>query len=150
MIHEVIEQKSLKVIEEKYTHILVIVDAFTGYLTLFLLKEVTTKVITQCIFKYVTIHLISVEIVTDEGPKFQKELLADLMKIWSMHHLKVSLKTIKKNGKIEVSYKIVKNMIRTLIRKYEKKLKFASFNGGICIQHPKTFCYRVQTFYSAV
>ena len=112
--------KGLESNRRGYTHILAIVDAFTGYLTLFLLKEVTTKVMAQCIFKYVTIHSIPVKIVTDRGSEFQKELLADLMKIWSIHHSKVSSYNHKENGKVEVSHKIVKNMMRTLIKKYEK------------------------------
>ena len=53
-----------------YTHILTIVDAFTGYLTLFLLKQVNTKVIADCLLKYVTLHSMPLEIVTDGGPEF--------------------------------------------------------------------------------
>ena len=53
-----------------YTHILAIVDAFTGYLTLFLLKQVNTRVIADCLLKYVTLHSMPLEIVTDGGPEF--------------------------------------------------------------------------------
>ena len=62
-----------------YTHILAIVDAFMGYLTLFLLKQINTRVIVDCLLKYVTIHSMPLEIVTNGGPEFQKQLLKDLM-----------------------------------------------------------------------
>ena len=53
-----------------YTHIFAIVDAFMGYLTLFPLKQVNTRVITDCLLKYVTLHSMPLEIVTDGGSEF--------------------------------------------------------------------------------
>ena len=55
---------------QSYTHIFTIVDAFTGYLTLFLLKQVNTRVIADCSLKYVTLHSMPLEIVTDGRPEF--------------------------------------------------------------------------------
>mmetsp|Transcript_43300 Transcript_43300/g.60774 ORF Transcript_43300/g.60774 Transcript_43300/m.60774 type:complete len:577 (+) Transcript_43300:212-1942(+) len=84
-----------------YTHILAIVDAFTGYLTLFPLKQVNTRVIADCLLKYVTLHSMPLEIVTDGGPEFRKQLLKDLMENWGIHHSKISAYNHKGNGKVE-------------------------------------------------
>ena len=101
-----------------YTYILSIVDAFTGYLTLFLLKAVNTREMAECLLKYVTIHSMPLEIVTNGGSEFRKALLKELTKIWGIHHAKVSPHNHKGNGKVKTIHSPVKNMMRAYIRKY--------------------------------
>ena len=103
-----------------YTYILSIVDTFTGYLTLFPLKAVNTREMAECLLKYITIHSMPLEIVTDGGPEFRKALLKELTKIWGIHHAKVSPHNHKGNGKVETIHSPVKNMMRAYIRKYER------------------------------
>ena len=111
--------RELKIITGGYTHILAIVDAFMGYLTLFPLKQVNTRVIADCLLKYVTLHSMPLERVTDGGPEFRKQLLKDLMENWGIHHSKISAYNHKGNGKVETIHGAVKNIMRAFMRKFE-------------------------------
>ena len=124
-------------------------DAFTGYFSLFLLKAVITKEMAQCLLKYVTIHSMPPEIVTDGGA--QKELFVELTQIWGTHHAKVSLYNHKGNGKVGTIHSPVKNMMRALCPEISKGLWDLLLPiGGICLQYPSSFCNKTKTFHVTI
>ena len=75
--------------------------------------------IADCLLKYVTLHSMPLEIVTNGGPEFQKQLLKDLMENWGIHHSKISTYNHKGNGKVETIHGAVKNIMKAFMRKFE-------------------------------
>lgn len=102
-----------------YSHIMAMVDSFTGFITLYPLKNVTTWNSAQCLMRYVMLHSMPLEIITDGGPEFRKDLLAQIHDLFDIKHIKIAPYNHRGNGKVETIHAIVKDMLRAYITRFE-------------------------------
>ena len=103
-----------------YTHILAIVDAFTGWVSLHPIKTPNERQAAECLFQYISIHSMPITIVTDGGPEFRGKLTKEITKMWGIDHRRIAPWNHQGNGKVEVVHAIIKDMLRAFIAKYEK------------------------------
>ena len=80
------------------THLLAIVDNFSGYLRLYPIPQPTVKDTTGALLQYICVNSIPLKIVTDNGPEFANELFTKLSNLIRLKQTTISPYNSKSNG----------------------------------------------------
>ena len=86
------------------SHILAIVDIFTGYLHLYAIPQPDANTSASSLFKYVCLHSMSLKIITDNGREFANELIADLIHLLGIKHTLICPLHSQSNGKVKETH----------------------------------------------
>ena len=90
--------KGLKTSARGNTHLLAIVDNFSGYLRLYPIPQPTAKDTARALLQYICINSMPLKIVTDNGPEFANELFTELSNLMGLKQTTISLYNSKSNG----------------------------------------------------
>ena len=97
------------------THILTIIDAFTGYLRLYPISQPEGRTSGSSLLQYVCVHSMPLKIITDNGSEFANELMTDLTNYMGIKQTLISPHHSQSNGKVEEIHRVIKTMIRAFI-----------------------------------
>ena len=97
------------------SHIVALVDGFTGYVRLYPVPQPTGRIIAQVLLRYITVNSLPLRIVTDNGAEFANELISDLARLLGIKHSFITPYHSQGNGKVENIHRTVQTMIRAYI-----------------------------------
>ena len=103
------------------THILAIIDSFTGYVRLYPTPQPSAKITAECLLQYIAINSMPLKIITDNGKEFANQVITELAYLLGIKHSTIAPYNSKANGKVENIHKIVKTMTRSYIERYKDK-----------------------------
>lgn len=83
------------------SHIMAIIDSFSGHVQLYAIPVSDSRVAARALMRYISIHSMPLKIVTDNGPEFSNELMAELALLLGLKHTFVAPYNSKSNGKVE-------------------------------------------------
>lgn len=113
---EIVHLDLLTIQNEKF---LSIVDAFSKYAQAYYLKDGTAVSVVQALLKFCTHHGLPYTVVTDNGPEFTNQLIAEFMKLHKIQHHKIAPHTPNENGIVERFHSTILEHLRIL--KIEQK-----------------------------
>lgn len=93
---------------------LTIVDAFSKYAQAYYLRDGTAVSVVQALLSFSTHHGIPITIVTDNGPEFTNQLLAEFVRLHRLQHHKVAAHTPNENGIVERFHATILEHLRIL------------------------------------
>ena len=100
------------------SHILTIIDSFSGYIRLYPIPQLDSKTVAKAILSYICINSMPVKIVTDNSPEFSNELMAELALLLAYKHTFIAPYNSKGNGKVENAHKTMQTMVRAYIEDF--------------------------------
>ena len=100
-----------------HTHILTVIDRFTGYIKTYPLKGMTARTIADELFDYVCMFGVPVTFKLDNGSEFLKETDALLKKYLNSNVSRIAPKNPQANSKVERWHRTLKSMMRGFIDK---------------------------------
>ena len=68
------------------SHILAIIESFTGHIRLYPMGDLDSKSVADALHNYVCNHSMPLKIITDNGPEFANEVMAELTKRMGLQH----------------------------------------------------------------
>ena len=101
-----------------HTHILTIIDSFTGYVRLYPVKGPDAKTVARSLYHYVCMHGMPLRIVSDNGSEFVNTLVQELALLLGMKWNKIAPYNSKANGKVENAHKGVQSIIRAYLDEF--------------------------------
>jgi hypothetical protein len=109
-----------KVTDRGNTHILAMIDSFSGYLRLYAINQPTAIIIAEKLLGYIAINSMPLKIVTDNGSEFANELMTELGLLLGLKQTCIAPYNSRSNGKVENSHKTTQQMVRAYIEKRPK------------------------------
>ena len=100
------------------SHILAIIDSFTGYLKIYPIPQPDGKTMAKELLSYICINSMPLKIVSDNGPEFANELVVELALLLGLKYSFIAPYNSRSNGKVENIHKTVQTMIRAYIEDY--------------------------------
>lgn len=91
-----------------------LVDAFSKYAQAYYLRDGTAVSVVQALLKYSTHHGIPITIVSDNGPEFTNQLIAEFVKLHKIQHHKIAPHTPNENGIVERFHSTILEHLRIL------------------------------------
>lgn len=108
---ELIHMDLLTIQNEKF---LTIVDAFSKYAQAYYLRDGTAISVVQALLRFCTHHGIPITIVTDNGPEFTNQLVAEFARVHKINHHKVAPHAPNENGIVERFHSTILEHLRIL------------------------------------
>ena len=105
----------LKSDENGNKHILVVIDAFTRWTSLYPIKDVTAKSAAEVLHQHSGIYGQSSQYTSDNGPQFVNQIIAELFEIMGAEHVRTVAYSHEENGIVERANKEVMRHLRALI-----------------------------------
>ena len=105
--------------ERGYSHILAIIEAFSGHVRLYPLGDPDGQSMAKLLLKYIAIHSMPLKVITDNGPECANQLMTELAYLLGMKQTKISPYNSKANGKVENIHKTVKTMLRAYMKEFK-------------------------------
>ena len=106
---------------EGNAHVLVLIDNFTRFTTLWPMKDVTAASTAAAIVRHIGWLGIPGAIQSDNGPAFRSGLLKELFRLTQAQHFRATAYSHEENGIVERSIKTTMSHLRALM--YESELK---------------------------
>ena len=100
------------------SHILAIIDLFSGHVQLYPIPQPDGKTVARALLKYVSIHSMPLKIVSDNGPEFSNQLITELTLLLGLKHTFIAPYNSKSNGKVENIHKTMQQMVRAYIEDF--------------------------------
>jgi transposase InsO family protein len=101
------------------THILAVIDNFSGYVKLYATTQPEAKATATCLLDYIATNSMPVRIKTDNGSEFANQMVAELCYLLGLKQCFIAPHNSKANGKVENIHKTIKTMIRSYIQQYK-------------------------------
>ncbi len=98
----------------RFKWILVIIDSFSGYVSLEPLTNNNAKLTAEALYKYVSVHGIPERFVTDNGSEYIAGLTKGMMELLGVKHTLITPYNKQSNGKVENIHKLITATIRTV------------------------------------
>jgi hypothetical protein len=92
-------------------YIVAIVDSFTGYVKLYAVIQTNAHNIANVLVSYILTCSMPLEVISDNGPEFVNDLMAELAMILGLSHKFITPYNSKANGKVENIHKTSKSML---------------------------------------
>ena len=106
--------------ERGNSHILAIIDSFTGYVKLYPLPQPDGKGVAEALLSYISVNSMPLKIVTDNGSEFLNSVMTELIKLLGMKTNRIAPYNSRCNGKVENVHKTVQTIIRAYINEHAK------------------------------
>ena len=110
--------KGPKTLARGNTHLLAIVDNFSGYLRLYPIPQPTAKDAAGALLQYICVNSMPLKIVTDNGPEFANELFTELSNLMGLKQTTISPYNSKSNGQVEWTHKVTKSILQAYVDKF--------------------------------
>ena len=104
-----------------FRHILVIKCVESGYLLLYPLRNKTTNEVLHYLSFFVTSHYVPTKLITDNGPSLRSKEFLGFWAALGCQVVPTSRLNPKSRGYVEVSIRLVKNLMKKLIQLYAEK-----------------------------
>ena len=105
--------------ERGYSHILAIIEAFSGHVRLYPLGDPDGQSMAKLLLKYIAIHSMPLKVITDNGPECANQLMTELAYLLGMKQTKISPYNSKANGKVKNIHKTVKTMLCAYMKEFK-------------------------------
>lgn len=102
------------------SHILAIIDSFTGHVRLYPLGNPNSRNVARSLLSYISLHSMPLKIITDNGPEFANELMTELSLMLGIKQIRTSPYNSQANGKVENIHRTVQTMMRAFIEDYSE------------------------------
>lgn len=108
---ELVHMDLLTIQGEKF---LTIVDAFSKYAQAYYLRDGTAISVVQALLTYCTHHGMPFTLVTDNGPEFVNQLMAEFVRLHKIQHHRIAPHTPNENGIVERFHSTILEHLRIL------------------------------------
>ena len=95
-----------------HTHMVTMIDYATRYADALPLKSIRAKAVAEALFTMWSRVGVPEEVLTDRGSQFEGELMAEVNKLLSVHHLKTTPYHPQTNGLVERWHRSLKTMLK--------------------------------------
>jgi hypothetical protein len=103
------------------SYILVCTDYVTKWVEAKALTKATEKVVAEFLFENIFVHFgMPKEIVTDGGPQFTSQLIAELTKKYNIHHRVTSPYHPQENGQVESTNKVIEGILTKIVASHHR------------------------------
>ncbi|KAL6419184.1 hypothetical protein ACFW04_014057 [Cataglyphis niger] len=104
----------LKKEKNGYTHIFIVIDAFTKFVVLYPVKSTATKETIIVLKQYFSHFGTCNRIVSDRGTSFTSEAFSTLMIEFNIKHIKTAIATPRSNGQVERVNRFLRSVLAKL------------------------------------
>jgi transposase InsO family protein len=113
--------------KEGYKHLIVIVDAFSRWVELYKVKDLTAEPAVKALTEWVGRFGVPSAIVSDNGTQFVNEAVTGLLETLNIEHLRINAYSHEENGMVERANKEVKRHLRNIVFKFKNRKGWSDY-----------------------
>ena len=113
--------------KEGYKHVIVIVDAFSRWVELYKVKDLSAETAVDALTDWVCRFGAPSGIVSDNGTQFVNEAVQGMMKSLEIEHLLIQAYSHEENGMVERANKEVKRHLRNIVFNFKKRNSWTEY-----------------------